>query len=89
MPTNQKKINNASLKKPIKKTFTQKQEVTIKTTITKIENEDINPDLNIEEYVTLINLVKDEKSLDDIIPNYKEKIYDVDDQDIINAREFF
>ena len=90
MPTNQKKINNTSLKKPIKKTYTQKQDVTIKTTITKIENEDSHPDLsNIEDYVTLIDLVEDEKALDDIIPNYKEKIYDVEDKDIINAREYF
>ena len=91
MPENRNtKLKNSSIKKEMKKSYTQKTYNTIRATITKVEKdeESITDLQNIDEYPTLKNLLKEEKSLRDIIPDFEEQILINEKKDDIEAREF-
>ena len=77
MPVKEK-LKNSSIKKGIKKSYTQKSNIQIRAAITKVEkSEESIIDLpKISEYPTLTNLEEDNKALSDIIPDFKEKIFD-------------
>ena len=76
------------VKKEVKKSYTQKDNP-IRAYIKKRELLDTHPDIsNIEDYITLTDLVEDEKALKDIIPDFKEKILDKESKADINNREF-
>ena len=91
MPENgNNKLKNSSIKKEMKKSYTQKTYNTIRATITKVEKdeESITDLQNIDEYPTLKNLLKEEKSLREIIPDFEEQILINEKKDDIEAREF-
>ena len=70
---------------PLKKTLTQKNDILIqiRSTLTRTEKDESFPDIsNIEEYPVLTNLNEEEKSLDQIIPDFKEKILKNEKDDI-------
>ena len=83
------KLKNSSIRKGIKKSYTQKSNAQIRATITKIEKaEESEMDLpNISEYPTLTNFEEDNKGLSDIIPDFKEKILSKEKEEIIKERE--
>ena len=91
MPENKNKNLKTSLKKEIKKSYTQKSNVQIKPLITKVEkDEESIPDISsCEDYPILIDLVENEKALNEIIPDYQKKILDKENPKDIEAREFF
>ena len=75
--------------KEIKRSLTQKQ---IKTFITKTieKSEESQIDVSkIKDFETLENLVQDEVALNELIPDFKEKILDKEDEEDINSREFY
>ena len=70
---------------PLKKTLTQKNDILIqiRSTYTRTEKDESLPDIsNIEEYQVLTNLNEEEKSLEQIIPEFKEKILKNEKEDI-------
>ena len=90
MPQNNKHKSHPD-KKEIKRSLTQKC-TQIKTNITKtIEKSDESQiDVSkVKDFETLKNLVQDEVALNELIPDFKEKILDKDDEDNIKAREFY
>ena len=90
MPQN-KKLQTSQIKKELKKSYTQKGDIQIKPTITKIEkSEESHIDIsNIEDYPTLTNFVQEEIALNEVIPDFKEKILAKESKDDIKTREFF
>ena len=91
MPENKNKNLKTSIKKEIKKSYTQKSNVQIKAYITKVEkDEESIPDISsCDDYPTLVDLVENEKALNEIIPDYKEKILDKENPKDIEAKQFF
>jgi len=90
MPQN-KENKVQPVKKEIKRSLTQKN-TQIKTFITKSIEKSGESQIDvskIKDFETLENLVQDEVALNELIPDFKEKILDKEDEEDINARQFY
>ena len=90
MPQN-KKYKAHPDKKEIKRSLTEKC-AQIKTFITKTieKSEESQIDASkIKDFETLENLVQDEVALNELIPDFKEKILNKENEEDINTREFY
>ena len=92
MPQNKsQKLKNSSIKNNLKKSNTTKMVSLIRATITKVEKEeDSLPDISgINDYPILDELSEDEKTLNEIIPDFHKKILEKEKREDIEAREYF
>ena len=90
MPQN-KNYKAHPVKKELRRSLTQKCAL-IKTFITKTidKSEESQIDVSkIKDFETLKDLVQDEVALNELIPDFKEKILDKESEDDINSREFY
>ena len=85
-------LNHPVIKKPYKKSYTQKGDILIqiRQTYTRTEKDESSPDIsNIDEYITLKNLNSEEKALDEIVPEFDELILKNEKKDVIETKKNF
>ena len=85
-------LNHPVIKKPYKKSYTQKGDILIqiRQTYTRTEKDESSPDIsNIDEYPTLKNLNSEEKALDKIVPEFDELILKNEKKEVIEGKKNF
>ena len=85
-------LNHPVIKKPYKKSYTQKGDILIqiRQTYTRTEKDESSPDIsNIDEYPTLKNINSEEKALDEIVSEFDELILKNEKKEVIETKKNF